>query len=43
MCGDTQVSSGDLRSAVTRLINKDDCTGKTGFETQFEVMHALLH
>ena len=42
MCGDTQVSSGDLRSAVTRLTNKDDCTGKTGFETQFEVMHALL-
>ena len=44
MCGDTQVSSGDLRSAVTRLTNKDDCTGKTGFETQFEViMHALPH
>ena len=43
MCGDTQVSSGDLRSAVTRLTNKDDCTGKTGFETQFEVMYALLH
>ena len=39
MCGDTQVISSDLRSAVTLLTNKDDFTGKTGFETQFEVMN----
>ena len=42
MCGDTQVNSSDLRPSIRRLTDKDVQTGKTGFETQFEVMHALI-
>ena len=42
MCGDTQVNSSDLRTSIRRLTNKDVQTDKTGFETQFEVMHALI-
>ena len=36
MCGDTQVNSNDLSSAVSRLGDYFGC--KTGFETQFEVL-----
>ena len=39
MCGDTQVNSNDLRSAVSRLGDYFGC--KTGFETQFEVLMHL--
>ena len=42
MCGDTQVKSCDLRPSIRRLTDKDVQTGKTGFETQFEVMHPLI-
>ena len=42
MCGDTQVNSCDLRPSIRRLTDKDVQTDKTGFETQFEVMHALI-
>ena len=42
MCGDTQVNSCDLRPSIRRLADKDVQTGKTGFETQFEVMHVLI-
>ena len=36
-CGDTQVSAKDLKIVIKRLGNKDQITGKTQFEAQFEV------
>ena len=36
-CGDTQISAKDLKFVITRLREKDQITGKTQFETQFEV------
>ena len=36
-CGDTQISARDLKSVISRLKTKDQTTGKTQFETQFEV------
>ena len=36
-CGDTQISSGELRPAIAKLKNTDPATGKTLFQSQFEV------
>ena len=36
-CGDTQISAGQLRSAVQNLTKIDQLTFKTGLQTQFEV------
>ena len=37
-CGDTQISSGELRSSIAKMNNTDPATGKTLFEAQFEVL-----
>ncbi len=39
-CGDTQIPAGDLVRAIQRLSEKDAHTGKTGYETQFQVDQA---
>ena len=36
-CGDTQISSGELRPTIAKLKNADSATGKTHFQAQFEV------
>ena len=36
-CGNTQIDANNLTSTVARLGKKDEQTGKTGFETQFNV------
>ena len=36
-CGDTQISARDLKSVISRLKCRDQMTGKTQFEAQFEV------
>lgn len=36
-CGDTQIPAGDLRIAIERLKQMDTDTGRTGYETQFQV------
>ena len=36
-CGDTQISSGELRPTIAKLKNTDPATGKTLFQAQFEV------
>ena len=36
-CGDTQISSGELRPTIAKLKNTDPATGKTLFQSQFEV------
>ena len=36
-CGDTQVSARDLKSVISRLKTRDQMTGKTQLEAQFEV------
>ena len=36
-CGDTQISSGELKSTIAELISTDPATGKTFFQAQFEV------
>ena len=39
-CGDTQINARDLKSCIIKLKNRDQLTGKTQFEAQFEVcMH----
>ena len=37
-CGDTQISSGELKSTIAELIStQTPATGKTFFQAQFEV------
>ena len=36
-CGDTQINSGELMSAITKMKNTDPVTGTTLFQSQFEV------
>ena len=36
-CGDTQINANDLNSVIMKLKDRDQVTGKTQFETQFEV------
>ena len=36
-CGDTQISTGDLRSAIHMMQQRNSDTNKTAFEVQFEV------
>ena len=36
-CGDTQISAGQLHSAVQNLTKIDQLTFKTGLQTQFDV------
>ena len=36
-CGDTQISARDLKCVISRLKSRDQMTGKTQFEAQFEV------
>ena len=36
-CGDTQISARGLKSVISRLKTRDQTTGKTQFEAQFEV------
>ena len=37
MCGDTQIYSRDLQTAIAKLKTIDPMTDKTYFEEQFEV------
>ena len=37
MCGDTQISSSELKNTTEMLSLKDEQTGKTGFEVQLHV------
>ena len=37
MCGDTQISSSELRKITERLSARDEQTGKMGFEMQLHV------
>ena len=41
-CGDTQITSADLRPSIQKMSNRNPQTGKTGFELQFEVMINVL-
>ena len=41
-CGDTQISSGELRPAIARMKDTDPASGKTRFQAQFEVNLKLL-
>ena len=41
-CGNTQISAKDLKFVITRLRKKDQITGKTQFEAQFEVCAVKL-
>ena len=36
-CGDTQIGAKDLKYVITRLRQRDQTTGRTQFDTQFEV------
>ena len=36
-CGNTQISARDLKFVITKLGDRDQITGKTQFEAQFEV------
>ena len=42
-CGDTQISSGDLRSVIAMMKNTDPNTGKTLLQAQFEVLSFQLY
>ena len=42
MCGDTEISAGKMGLAIAKLRKKDRTTGKTQFETQFEVCTKYL-
>ena len=37
ICGTTQINAADLKSAIAELGEKDEQSGKNGFETQFNV------
>ena len=41
-CGDTQILASGLSSAIKKLKEEDRVTGRTGFETQFHVIHILM-
>ena len=36
-CGDTQINARDLKSVISTLKTRDQMTGKTQFEAEFEV------
>ena len=41
-CGDTQILASGLSGAIEKLKEKNTETGRTGFETQFQVYHTCL-
>jgi len=42
ICVDTQIPASGLVGAIEKLKQRDNETGRTGFETQFHVCHTRL-